>query len=183
MSPLESAVANNRVDMIRMLVSAGADLESRGELMVEWTALQRAIGSRHMEAVEELLRARANVNAEPSKKPDLFFQVKTEYEWPLLDTDEARPLYLAACLSWPEMVELLLNHGADINALSFGWSALHAAAAKADTQMVELLLRRGAGPYVKSDVKSPFGDEYNHRTPIDLLEGLRRSGESLRRGR
>lgn len=46
--------------------------------------------------------------------------------------------------------------------------------------MVELLLRRGADPYVKSDVKSPLGEEFNHQTPMELLAGFRRSGELLR---
>jgi ankyrin repeat protein len=80
-----------------------------------------------------------------------------------------------------ELVEFLLDHGADINALSFGWSALHAAAAKPDREMVELLLRRGADLFVKSDVKSPYGEGYNHQTPMDMLSGFRRSRELIRK--
>jgi len=66
-------------------------------------------------------------------------------QWPLLDTwDGTRPLHMAVCAQWTQIVELLLDHGADINALSFGWSALHTAVAIPDPAMVELLLRRGA---------------------------------------
>jgi hypothetical protein len=36
---------------------------------------------------------------------------------------------MAVCAQWTQIVELLLDHGADINALSFGWSALHTAVA------------------------------------------------------
>src|SRR5882724_557153 len=80
-----------------------------------------------------------------------------------------------------ELVEVLLDHGAEMNALSFGWSALHAAAAKPDRRMVELLLRRGADPFVRADVKSPLGEEHNHPTPLELLVGFRQSRDLLRK--
>ena len=45
--------------------------------------------------------------------------------------------------------------------------------------MLELLLRRGADPQVRSDVRSPLGPEYNHRTPLEMLEGFRRYAQLL----
>ena len=72
------------------------------------------------------------------------------------------------------------DNGADIDALSFGWSAMHAAVAMPDADMAELLIRHGADPYVKADLRSPVGPEHNHPTPMDLLAGFRRSAELLR---
>ena len=180
-TPLLEAVKHNRVNVIRVLVGAGADLEARGGDVWEEgrTALQEAMNI-SSETVEELVRTGANVNAEPCTKPSLPFQIITENDGPVIGDWGARPLYQAVCRCWPEMVTFLLDHGADIDALSFGWSALHAAAAMPAKTMAELLLRRGANPEVKSDVKSPLGEEYNHRTPAELLAGFRRSGMLLR---
>lgn len=102
-------------------------------------------------------------------------------QWPLLDTwDGTRPLHMAVCAQWTQIVELLLDHGADINALSFGWSALHTAVAIPDPAMVELLLRRGADPHVKANLKSLRGPAWNHQTPMDMLLGFRRTADLLR---
>src|SRR5262249_849102 len=131
---------------------------------------------------EELIKHGANVNADPNLHADLGWSIRTADEWPLLDYDTAgaRPLYLAVCRWSPDVVEFLLDHGAQINALSFGWSGLHAAVVKPDRQMVELLMRRGADLHVRSNVNSSVGVEYNHRTPMDLLAGFRRSAQLLR---
>ena len=181
-TPLLEAAKHNRVDVIRVLVEAGADLEARGGDVWEdaRTALQEAV-SIHSDAVEELVRAGADVNAKPSARPSLPFQIVDENAGPVIGDWGARPLYQAVCLCRPDLVKFLLDHGADINALSFGWSALHAAVAMPNNAMVELLLRRGADPHVKSDVKSPLGEEYNHRTPTELLAGFQRSGILLRK--
>jgi len=165
---------------VRLLVQAGANIEHRVKFL-DSTPLQHAIFDRNAAIVHEMVRLGANVNAETSAEPHLMFRILTEYQWPLLDTYEGtRPLHIAVCVRWPEVVNLLLDHGADINALSFGWSALHAAVAIPDPDMIELLLRRGADPYVKADLKSRRGPEWNHHTPIDLLAGFRRSAQLLR---
>jgi ankyrin repeat protein len=176
-TPLLVSARQQNPKVIRLLAEAGADLEARAEC---GTALQYALYQDSRAVVEELVKQGANVNAETIPQTLLYFCIRTEDEWPLCDLAEgARPLYLAVCRCSPEVVELLLDHGAEIDALSFGWSALHAAAVKPDRQMVELLLRRGADPYVRSNVNSPLGVEYNHRTPLDLLAGFRRSAQLL----
>ena len=51
----------------------------------------------------------------------------------------------------PEMAELLLDHGADVNAADHaGLTRLHSAAAVADADMIGLLLDRGADPTLKT---------------------------------
>lgn len=177
-TPLLASAQQQNPEVIRFLAEAGADLEARAEC---GTALQYVLFQGWRDVVEELVKHGANVNAEPIPHALLYFSIRSADGWPLLESNEgARPLYLAVCGWPPEVVEYLLDHGAQINALSFGWSALHAAAVKPDRQMVELLLRRGADPYVRSTVNSPLGVEYNHRTPMDLLVGFRRSAQLLR---
>ncbi len=179
-TPLLRAAKMNHKEAIRILIEAGANTEHRGGYF-DSTALQYAIFEGSAEAVGELVRLGADVNAETSKNSWLFFRLLSENQWPLLDACEGtRPLYMAICLVRYEIAELLLNHGADINALSFGWSALHAAVAMPDPVMVELLLRRGADPYVKANLKSLRGPAWNHQTPMDLLMGFRRTANLLR---
>jgi ankyrin repeat protein len=180
LTPLHHAADGNSQAAVRLLVQAGANLEHRDRFM-DSTPLQHAIVDRNAAMVHELVRLGADVNAETSAEPNLSFGILMEHQWPLIgDFDGTRPLHIAVCVRWSEIVNLLLDHGADINALSFGWSALHAAVAIPDPDMIELLLRRGADPHVKADLKSRRGPEWNHHTPMDMLAGFRRSAQLLR---
>jgi Ankyrin repeats (3 copies) len=59
--------------------------------------------------------------------------------------DVPTPLYFASLFDLPKIVELLLNGGANINALSKRrGTALHAASIRGNTSIVELLLNAGA---------------------------------------
>jgi ankyrin repeat protein len=183
-TPLHLAAEGNSRAAVRLLVAAGADLEARDS--VDWwsatgTPLQHAICGGSPAVVHEFVQFGADVNAETIEKPRLAFRILGEYQWPLVDVfDGTRPLHMAVCRGWRYVVELLLDHGADINALSFGWSALHAAVAIPDPDMAELLIGRGADPYVKAELKSRRGPEWNHHTPMDLLRGFQRSAQLLR---
>ena len=60
------------------------------------------------------------------------------------------PLHLAAARGLYKMVQVLLDHGADINnaETKTGWTPLHAAAAHNDVKVVQLLLDRGANRHI-----------------------------------
>lgn len=53
---------------------------------------------------------------------------------------------LAAHAGFPDLVEFLLDHGADPNAAAAGFTALHAAIMRRDERMVNALLAHGASP-------------------------------------
>ena len=96
-TPMHLAADNNYTPMIRLLLNAGADAESPnpdGE-----TALHLAARAGNTEAAQLLLKAGARVDAREQ-------------------FGEQTPLMWAVARRKPAMVELLIQHGADINARS-----------------------------------------------------------------
>jgi uncharacterized protein len=80
-----------------------------------------------------------------------------------LDPLRNQPIHAAAASGSDEIVQLLLDAGADPNAVQAGqWTPLHAAAEKGHAHVVRLLLERGAQP----DAQSISG-----ATPRSLAEG------------
>jgi uncharacterized protein len=169
-TPLHYATSEGgHPEVIRRLILAGADPEARG--LEEWTVLQEAIDHGcKMPVLKTLVEFGADVNAEPASRSHSWNE--NPEEWPLVQEPKStRPLYQAVRHDRADVVELLLDAGADVDALSFGWSALHAAAAKPDLPRVQLLIQRSANPAVKSA---------DGRTPIGLLERFRRTANLLR---
>ncbi|SRR5258708_7624323 len=65
---------------------------------------------------------------------------------------EVTPLHSAAAARAIEIVCLLLEQGAAVNARQHGgWTALHAAADNGDEEMVRILLKHGADPLAQND--------------------------------
>jgi ankyrin repeat protein len=155
--------------VVRLLLQAGADPEIR---IGDWSALSQAAGAGNIPVVKVLLEFGADVN---TRTPDFSSSWGQPYYdlWPIVEPEwrDTRPLYGAVCTGSIELVNLLLDRGADINALSYGWTALQAAAGQGNCQMAELLLARGADIGAKSS---------NGKTAIELLFGHKRSTELLR---
>ena len=61
------------------------------------------------------------------------------------------PLHYAASFGPVEIVQMLLDHGADVNTPDeCHWTALHLAAIEGELQVVDTLLQRGANPYARN---------------------------------
>ncbi|MCC6364250.1 MAG: ankyrin repeat domain-containing protein [Bryobacterales bacterium] len=73
------------------------------------------------------------------------------------------PLHAAATGKSRDIVAMLLDHGADVNATqAAGWTPLHAAAQNGDAEMVKVLLAAGADANIRAD---------NNQLPLDLALG------------
>ena len=140
------AAAERHPEVVKLLVEHGADVHARSS---EWqemmavpphglpqynkiiphggdTALLFAARSGDLESARLLAGAGANVNDADA--------------WGVSATT------MAAHAGFTDMVEWLLDHGADASAAGAGFAALHAAIMRRDTRMVSALLAHGADP-------------------------------------
>jgi ankyrin repeat protein len=99
-----------------------------------WTALHLAAHYGHVDAARALLLNGANT------------ETRSRNEM------KNTPIHAAVAGNRTMMVELLLEHGAEIDVQQHGgWTALHGAAQHGNAEMVELLLEFGANADVASD--------------------------------
>lgn len=166
---LQLAAGTGSLDLVKMLLDAGADINAPGPGTGGLTALQVAAGAGLLDMVKLLLNAGADVNAPGSNiggRTALRVATGTgslEMVKILLDAGadpNARgsqiggrtPLQVAAGARSLDMVQLLLNAGANVNARALylgGRTALRVAAGAGSLEMVKLLLNAGA------DVNAP----------------------------
>lgn len=126
---LDVAAERGHADVVRLLVGAGADPEQRAGEYGESTPLCSAAIRGHTAVVEALLDAGVRTGAQG------------RMNW--------APLVLAATAGtegFPETVDLLLDRGADVNAVMKRRTALDWAAGFGQVRMVRHLLSRGATP-------------------------------------
>lgn len=140
------AVAQKHADVVKVLLAHGADVHARSEVwsqvmavpphgLLEYnreiphggdTALMFAARVGDLTSATLLVAAGANVNDADA--------------WGVSAT------VLAAHAGYGELVEFLLDHGADPSAAKAGVSGLHAAIMRRDERMVSALLAHGADP-------------------------------------
>jgi ankyrin repeat protein len=118
---LDWAARAGRVESIRILLAAGAQIDLRDHGVNGWTALMHAVHKHQKRAAQALLAAGAGPNARAR--------------------NGTTPLLLVAGDGDPELVELLLAAGADPRAEDAGRTALTNAVAEGDARVVRALLR------------------------------------------
>jgi len=83
---------------------------------------------------------------------DLLLDLGADVNCVARNSSEVTPLHSAAASRSTEMVELLLRHGASVNARQHGgWTALHAVALHKDARATRTLLEHGADPRQPAD--------------------------------
>jgi ankyrin repeat protein len=149
------AVAQKHPDVVKVLLAHGADVHARSDAWTDVMAVtphgylgyNRAIPHGNetpllfaaragdLESAKLLVAARANVN----------------------DTDAwgVSAAVLAAHSGFRDLVEFLLDHGADPNAAKAGFNALHEAVMRRDEQMATALLAHGADANARLETWTP----------------------------
>ncbi|XP_059621039.1 ankyrin repeat and KH domain-containing protein mask isoform X3 [Phlebotomus argentipes] len=130
-TPLMEAASAGHVDIIKLLISHGADVNAQSS--TGNTPLMYACAGGHVAAVQELLAHGANVEDH--------------------NENGHTPLMEAASAGHVEVAKILLEHGAGINTHSneFKESALTLACYKGHLDMVRFLLEAGADQEHKTD--------------------------------
>ncbi|XP_055679921.1 ankyrin repeat and KH domain-containing protein mask isoform X9 [Lutzomyia longipalpis] len=134
-TPLMEAASAGHVDIIKLLISHGADVNAQSSTVtpIGNTPLMYACAGGHVAAVQELLANGANVEDH--------------------NENGHTPLMEAASAGHVEVAKILLDHGAGINTHSneFKESALTLACYKGHLDMVRFLLEAGADQEHKTD--------------------------------
>jgi len=120
------AVRDGHTGVAQMLLAKGADVNTKDRTAHDSTPLHHAVINHHLAAARLLISKGADVNARASGG------------WPLIIS--------AASKGTRELVELLLDKGADANAQDESFTALSLATSWNNLPVVELLLTRGANP-------------------------------------
>ena len=149
------AVAQKHADVVKVLLAHGADVHAESDVwsqvmavpphgLLEYnraiphggdTALMFAARAGDLDSAKLLVAAGANVNDADA--------------WGVSAT------VMAAHFGYTELVEFLLDRGADPNAATAGFAALHAAIMHHDEKMVGALLAHGADPNVTLQTWTP----------------------------
>eukprot|EP00941_MAST-03F_sp_MAST-3F-sp1_P000752 g752.t1 len=143
---LHIAAAYDLEEVVVSLVEAEAKRDTR--CAAGWSPLMEAVHRRFIGVARALLRDKESTLANSSTPIDLSAEIPPKR---LCATPAHDVLAMASRNGQESMVELLLNHGANIDSKSrLGWTALHEACHANQFAVVETLLRHGADVGVRS---------------------------------
>lgn len=181
--PLHQAVRSRRIDIAKLLISEGADINKFGKDAEEFapyeaTAVTEAIRYGDMDMIRLFMDSGADLKKITSLGESYLhyavFMNRREIVKYLIDSGldvnikkrgDLTPLHIAALMGFDDIVSLLIDNKADLNAQSTdGATPLHYARAASHERTAELIESRGAneiprnftkysGPYL--GIKSP----------------------------
>jgi ankyrin repeat protein len=149
------AVAQQHPDVVRVLVAHGADVSARSESWSQVMAVSphgnpdynRAIPHGHNTAL--MFTARVGDLASARLLVDAGADVNDADAWGV------SVLVLAAHSGFADLVEFLLEKGADPNSAAAGFTALHEAIMRRDERLVGVLLAHGADAHARLQTWTP----------------------------
>ncbi|KAF3938206.1 Ankyrin-2 [Dactylella cylindrospora] len=163
-TPLHWAAINNRYNVCKLLVEAGADVNAVGGESVATPAMWAA-QEKHYYIVELLTRYGAdhqitdgqgyNILHLATFNGNLFLIILLLHQGISVDVRDAQghtPLMWAAYKGYPACVELYLSWGADVNAIDDKQlTALHWGLVKGNFQCIQKLIEGGSDRFHKTD--------------------------------
>ena len=153
---LRHAVKAGKIEVVKLLVEAGADVNAGS-----WPPLCQAVDENNTDIAEYLIDHGANVNAPKDWGP---LQEASTFSIEMVKLLLARGANINGGLEQPtlhagirsghkDIVELLIQHGVDVNAKDYyrGYTPLQRAAITGRTELVKLISEAGANISVKND--------------------------------
>ena len=137
---LHDACLKGDIEAVRSLIATGADVNLKDHNKLTPLHIACFIGSENI--ADLLIKNQANINIDITEKPIV-----------------ESPLHLASLKNHHEIVRLLLENGADIDAIDKnGKTPLNYAMSANSTETIEELIKRGANP----DIKDEHGNLPSH---------------------
>jgi ankyrin repeat protein len=156
-SLLMAAVMANRVEVVKALLVAGADVHAKIKQFFEFNALDFAVRNSNLEMAKVLLEGGADpnwINHSPGSTPIIKAIKNNHIEWvslllkygaSVVFTTGFKPLVEATQQGSPEMIRLLLGAGCPVNDRDYsGTSALRNACIYCNVEVIKTLLDSGA---------------------------------------
>ena len=163
---IKSPIVESRIDMMKLLIDNGADINYADEN--EFTPLNTAIEIGDMELTKFLITNGANVNSLMQDGVSLIVYAISQNNMDLLqilienganvnntdgDSWGGTPLMTASRLGLDNVVRILLSRNADINAVDMnGNTALHTAALNSQLSVIKLLLEKNPNLDIQNEV-------------------------------
>jgi ankyrin repeat protein len=170
---LMSAVMANQIEVVQALVAAGADVNAEINRGFEFNALNLAVSDENIAIAQVLLAAGADPNSmndspgmapivRAVKKNNLaLVQLLLEYQASVKFSTNFKILVEAADYNNPELIQLLIDAGCDVNEKDYQGSALAQACSYCHVEVIKILLLAGAtfstlGEDLMAIFRSPF---------------------------
>ena len=173
-TPLHFAAAHNKPEVITLLLDRGADINARDDVGPSQVFWSRVFLKTFLATL-----SLSYVMLDPDAARDVGKGFREILYSPVtFNPGGNTPLHFAIEYNKPEVVALLLDRGADINAhTEFGWTPLHYATIfSATPEVITLLLDRGADAQARDqDDKTPldYAKNNEHLKGTDVLERLK----------
>ncbi|KAK7453272.1 hypothetical protein VKT23_011948 [Stygiomarasmius scandens] len=157
-TPLHNAAENGHVHVIKFFLEMGIDVNSQDG--VNRTAVHYAASGK-LDAVKFLVEEKAVAvdttdvwgRTAPSKAAENghLDVLKWFFDTGLV-INTRMSLYLATANNHVDIVKFLIENGADVNAMAFGETPLHAAAYRGNSPIVKFLIHNGANVNAKTNI-------------------------------